>query len=71
MNQEQANAWAEAEKARAREAYQVGEAQRSFEFGWQKAFATSCVVAITSTLKSSLNNMHQRANPAERVDIPN
>ena len=40
MNQEQANAWAEAEKARAREAYQVGEAQRSFEFGWQKAFAT-------------------------------
>jgi hypothetical protein len=40
MNQEQANSWAEAEKARAREAYQVGEAQRSFEFGWQKAFAT-------------------------------
>jgi hypothetical protein len=40
MNQEQANAWAEAEKARAKEAYQIGEAQRSFEFGWQKAFAT-------------------------------
>jgi hypothetical protein len=40
MTEDQANKWAEAEKARAKEAYQIGEAQRSFEFGWQKAFAT-------------------------------
>jgi lambda family phage tail tape measure protein len=40
MTQDQANKWAEAEKARAKEAYQIGEAQRSFEYGWQKAFAT-------------------------------
>jgi lambda family phage tail tape measure protein len=40
MSQEQANAWAEAEKARAKEAYQIAESQRSFEFGWKKAFAT-------------------------------
>ena len=36
-----------------------------------KFFATSCVVAITSTLKSSLNNMLHKANPADKVDIPN
>ena len=40
MSDEQANAWAEGEKARAQEAYQIGESQRSFEFGWKKAFAT-------------------------------
>lgn len=40
MTEDQANKWAEAEKARAKEAYQIGEAQRSFEYGWKKAFAT-------------------------------
>jgi phage-related minor tail protein len=39
MTEEQAQKWAEAEKARAREAYQVAEAQRDFEFGWKRAFA--------------------------------
>ena len=40
MSEEQANAFAEVEIARAKEAYQIGESQRTFEFGWQKAFAT-------------------------------
>ena len=40
MSEEQANAWAEAEKARAKEAYQIAQQQRDFEYGWQKAFAT-------------------------------
>ena len=40
MSDEQANAWAEAEKARAQEAYQIAQQQRDFEYGWQKAFAT-------------------------------
>ena len=40
MSEEQANAFAEVEIARAKEAYQIGESQRSFEYGWQKAFAT-------------------------------
>lgn len=40
MTEDQANRWAEAEKARAKEAYEIGQAQRSFEYGWQKAFAT-------------------------------
>lgn len=39
MSQEQANLWAEAEKARAREAYAIAQQQRDFEFGWKKAFA--------------------------------
>jgi lambda family phage tail tape measure protein len=72
MNQEQANRWAEAEKARAREAYQVGEAQRSFEFGWQKAFATyadnasnaaklgeQAFVSVTQNLETALDNFVQ------------
>jgi lambda family phage tail tape measure protein len=72
MNQEQANKWAEAEKARAREAYQVGEAQRSFEFGWQKAFATyadnasnaaklgeQAFVSVTQNLETALDNFVQ------------
>jgi hypothetical protein len=72
MNQEQANRWAEAEKARAKEAYQVGEAQRSFEFGWQKAFATyadnasnaaklgeQAFVSVTQNLETALDNFVQ------------
>jgi lambda family phage tail tape measure protein len=39
MTEKQAQEWAEAEKARAREAYAVAEQQRDFEFGWKKAFA--------------------------------
>lgn len=50
MSQEQANAWAEAEKTRAREAYQIGEAQRSFEFGWKKAFASYADNATNAAL---------------------
>jgi lambda family phage tail tape measure protein len=40
MTEEQANLWAEAEKARAREAYAVAQQQRDFEYGWKKAFAS-------------------------------
>jgi lambda family phage tail tape measure protein len=40
MSEDQANKWAEAEKARAKEAYQIAQQQRDFEYGWQKAFAT-------------------------------
>ncbi|APC43900.1 tail length tape-measure protein 1 [Methylophilaceae phage P19250A] len=40
MTEEQANKWAEAEKARAKEAYAIAEQQRDFEYGWKKAFAT-------------------------------
>ena len=32
--------------------------------------ATSCLVAITNTLKSWLNNIFQSENPAVKVDIP-
>ena len=72
MDQEQANRWAEAEKARAREAYQVGEAQRSFEFGWKKAFATytdnatnaalmgeQAFVSVTQNMESALDQFVQ------------
>jgi lambda family phage tail tape measure protein len=72
MNQEQANAWAEAEKARAREAYQIGESQRSFEFGWKKAFATytdnatnaalmgeQAFVSVTQNMETALENFVQ------------
>lgn len=68
MTEDQANKWAEAEKARAKEAYQIGESQRSFEYGWRKAFATytdnatnaakmgeQAFVSVTQNLESALD----------------
>jgi len=40
MNQEQANEFAQSEKKRAQEDYQIAQSQRTFEFGWKKAFAS-------------------------------
>ena len=72
MTEEQANSWMEGEKARAREAYQIGESQRSFEFGWKKAFATyadnatnaarmgeQAFVSVTQNLETALDNFVQ------------
>jgi lambda family phage tail tape measure protein len=72
MSDEQANAWAEGEKARAQEAYQIGESQRSFEFGWKKAFASytdsatnaarmgeQAFVSVTQNLETALDNFVQ------------
>jgi lambda family phage tail tape measure protein len=68
MTEEQANAWANAEKARAQEAYAIGQQQRDFEYGWKKAFATytdnatnaaklgeQAFVSITNTMESALD----------------
>jgi lambda family phage tail tape measure protein len=68
MSEEQANAFAQVEIARAKEAYQIGESQRSFEFGWQKAFATytdnatnaaklgeQAFVSVTSNMEQALD----------------
>jgi lambda family phage tail tape measure protein len=72
MSEEQANAFAEVEIARAREAYQIGESQRSFEFGWKKAFASytdsatnaakmgeQAFVSVTQNLETALDNFVQ------------
>ena len=72
MSDEQANAWMEAEKVRAKEAYQIGESQRSFEFGWKKAFASytdsatnaarmgeQAFVSVTQNLETALDNFVQ------------
>jgi lambda family phage tail tape measure protein len=40
MNKEQAAEWAQSEKKRAQEEYQISESQRTFEFGWKKAYAS-------------------------------
>jgi lambda family phage tail tape measure protein len=68
MSDEQADAWMEAEKVRAREAYQIAESQRSFEFGWKKAFASyadnatnaaqmgeQAFVSVTSNMEQALD----------------
>jgi hypothetical protein len=68
MSDEQADAWMEAEKVRAREAYQINESQRSFEFGWKKAFASyadnatnaaqmgeQAFVSVTSNMEQALD----------------
>jgi hypothetical protein len=72
MNQEQANEFAQSEKKRAQEAYQISESQRSFEFGWKKAFATyadnasnaaklgeQAFVSVTQNLETALENFVQ------------
>jgi hypothetical protein len=68
MTEEQANKWAEAEKARAQEAYAIAQQQRDFEYGWKKAFATyadnatnaaklgeQAFVSVTQNLESALD----------------
>jgi lambda family phage tail tape measure protein len=72
MSEEQANAFAEVEIARAKEAYQIGESQRSFEFGWKKAFASytdnatnaaklgeQAFVSVTQNLEQALDQFVQ------------
>jgi phage-related minor tail protein len=72
MTEEQANAFAEVEIARAKEAYQIGESQRSFEFGWKKAFASytdsatnaakmgeQAFVSVTQNLEQALDQFVQ------------
>jgi lambda family phage tail tape measure protein len=69
MSEEQANAFAEVEIARAKEAYQIGQSQRSFEYGWKKAFAAytdnatnaaklgeEAFVSVTSNMEQALDN---------------
>jgi lambda family phage tail tape measure protein len=68
MTDKQANAWAEAEKARAQETYAMSEQQRTFEYGWKKAFASyadsaanaaklgeQAFVSVTQNLESALD----------------
>lgn len=72
MSEEQARSWAEAEKARAKEAYQIAESQRSFEFGWKKAYASyiddatnaakmgeQAFVSVTNNLENALDKFVQ------------
>ena len=68
MTKKQADDFAEAEKARAQEDYQIAQSQRTFEFGWKKAFASytdsatnatkmgeQAFVSVTQTLESALD----------------
>jgi lambda family phage tail tape measure protein len=72
MTEDQANKWAEAEKARAQEAYVIAQQQRDFEYGWKKAFATytdnatnaakmgeQAFVSVTQNLETALDQFVQ------------
>jgi lambda family phage tail tape measure protein len=72
MTEDQANKWAEAEKARAQEAYTIAQQQRDFEYGWKKAFATytdnatnaakmgeQAFVSVTQNLETALDQFVQ------------
>jgi phage-related minor tail protein len=72
MNQEQANEFAQSEKKRALEDYQIAQSQRTFEFGWKKAFASytdsatnaaklgeQAFVSVTQNLESALDRFVQ------------
>ena len=72
MTEEDANKWAEAEKARAQEAFVIGQQQRDFEYGWKKASATytdsatnaaklgeQAFVSVTQNMESALDKFVQ------------
>jgi len=69
MNKEQAAEWAQSEKKRAQEEYQTAQSQRTFEFGWRKAYASyvenatnaakmgeQAFVSVTQNLEAALDN---------------
>jgi hypothetical protein len=65
MTEQQSIQWAEVEKARAREDYQIAQSQKTFEYGWKKA-AASYAENMTNAAKmgeeafvSVTNNMEQ------------
>lgn len=72
MNKEQAAEWAQSEKRRAQEEFQTAQSQRTFEFGWKKAFATytesatnaaklgeQAFVSVTQNLETALDQFVQ------------
>ena len=50
MNEKQAADWAKLEKQRAQEEYQIAQSQRTFEYGWKKAYA-SYIESATNAAK--------------------
>lgn len=69
MNKEQAAEWAQSEKKRAQEEFQTAQSQRTFEFGWRKAYASyvenatnaakmgeQAFVSVTQNLEAALDN---------------
>jgi len=72
MSQEQANEWAQTEINRAKEEFAIAQQQRSFEYGWKKAFATyadnasnaaklgeQAFVSVTQNMETALDNFVQ------------
>ena len=72
MNKEQAAEWAQSEKKRAQEEYQISESQRTFEFGWKKAYASyvdsatnaaklgeQAFVSVTQNMESAIDKFVQ------------
>jgi lambda family phage tail tape measure protein len=72
MNKEQAAEWAQSEKKKAQEDYNTAQSQRTFEFGWKKAYANyaematnaaklgeQAFVSVTSNMESALDNFVQ------------
>ena len=68
MNKEQAAEWAQSEKKRAQEEYETAQSQRTFEFGWKKAYANyvdtatnaarmgeEAFVSVTQNMESALD----------------
>jgi lambda family phage tail tape measure protein len=69
MNQEQAAEWAQSEKKRAMEEYNTAQSQRTFEYGWKKAYTSyvetatnaaklgeQAFISVTNNMESALDN---------------
>jgi hypothetical protein len=72
MSKEQADEWAQTEKNRIKQQYDILESQRTFEFGWKKAFATyadnatnyaklgeQAFVSVMSNMEQAIENFVQ------------
>jgi len=72
MTQEQANEWAQTEINRAKQQYAIAQSQRTFEFGWKKAFASyidnatnaallgeQAFVSVTQNMESAIEKFVQ------------
>lgn len=72
MTEQQANKWSEAEKVRAKEDYSIAQSQRTFEYGWKKAFASyaenatnyaklgeQAFVSVTNNMEAALDKFVQ------------
>ena len=68
MNKEQAAEWAQSEKKRAQEEYQTAQSQRTFEYGWKKAYASYVDTATNAAKMGEQAFVSVTSNMEQAID---